>query len=60
MNVLLCLHLNIHSLLSFNKGMVTLLNQWPGGRVFTNGPGDKGSIPGRVTPKTQKLYLLLP
>ena len=22
------------------------------GRVFANGPGDLGSIPGRVTPKT--------
>ena len=26
-------------------------------RVFTNGPGDRGSIPGRVTPKTQKMVL---
>ena len=26
-------------------------------RVFTNGPGDQGSIPGRVIPKTQKLVL---
>ena len=24
-------------------------------RVFTNGPGDLGSIPGRVIPKTQKI-----
>ena len=24
-------------------------------RVFANGPGDRGSIPGRVIPKTQKL-----
>ena len=23
-------------------------------RVFANGPGDRGSIPGRVIPKTQK------
>ena len=31
------------------------------GRVFTNGPGDLGSIPGRVIPKTLKngtCYLL--
>ena len=27
------------------------------GRVFTNGPGDWGSIPGRVIPKTQKMVL---
>ena len=27
------------------------------GRVFVNGPGDLGSIPGRVTPKTLKMVL---
>ena len=27
------------------------------GRVFANGPGDQGSIPGRVIPKTQKMVL---
>ena len=27
------------------------------GRVFANGPGDRGSIPGRVIPKTQKIVL---
>ena len=26
-------------------------------RVFANGPGDLGSIPGRVMPKTQKMVL---
>ena len=26
-------------------------------RVFANGPGDRGLIPGRVTPKTQKMVL---
>ena len=26
-------------------------------RVFVNGPGDYGSIPGRVIPKTQKMVL---
>ena len=25
------------------------------GRVFANGPGDQGSIPGRVIPKTLKM-----
>ena len=30
------------------------------GRVFTNGPGDRGSIPGRVIPKTLKWYLMPP
>ena len=26
-------------------------------RVFTNGLGERGSIPGRVIPKTQKMVL---
>ena len=26
-------------------------------RVFTNGPGDQGSIPGQVIPKTRKMIL---
>ena len=29
-------------------------------RVFANGPGDRGSIPGQVIPKTQKCYLMQP
>ena len=27
------------------------------GRVFANGPGDLGSIPGRVIPKTLRMVL---
>ena len=30
------------------------------GRVFDNGPGDRGSIPGRVIPKTLKMVLDTP
>ena len=30
---------------------------WTGGRVFANGPGDLGSIPGFVIPKTLKMVL---
>ena len=26
-------------------------------RVFANGPGDQGSVPGRVIPKTKKMVL---
>ena len=26
-------------------------------RVFANGPGERGSIPGRVIPKTQKMVI---
>ena len=29
-------------------------------RVFANGSGDLGSIPGRVIPKTKKWYLMPP
>ena len=29
-------------------------------RLFANGPEDRGSIPGRVIPKTQKWYLIPP
>ena len=35
------------------------LKNWPLAYwvVFTNGPGDQSSIPGRVIPKTQKMVL---
>ena len=33
------------------------LCHWLVGRVFANGPGDLGSIPGRVIPKTLKIVL---
>ena len=37
------------------------MDQWPAiclmSRVFTNGPRDRGSVPCRVMPKTQKLVL---
>ena len=32
-------------------------SHWPMSRVFANGPGDQGSIPGRVIPKTKKMVL---
>ena len=35
----------------------TLLGAYLVGRVFANGPGDQGSIPVRVTPKTLKITL---
>ena len=39
--------------------MNTFIYQLTGlvGRVFANGPGDLGSIPGRVIPKTLKMVL---
>ena len=42
--------------------MIMLNNNkdWPVGimvRVFTNVPGDQGSIPGQVIPETQKMLL---
>ena len=32
-----------------------MFNIGPAVRVFTNGPGDLGSIPGRVIPNTEKM-----
>ena len=39
--------------------VISLFNQdiGPAVRVFANGPGDLGSIPGRVIPKTLKMVL---
>ena len=33
---------------------IQTLGHWPNARVFNNGPGDWGSIPGQVIPKTKK------
>ena len=40
--------------------VITYLLIGPVGRVFANGPGDRGSIPGRVIPKTLKKWYLIP
>ena len=40
-----------------NSGLTGPNNTGLGVRVFANGPGDLGSIPGRVIPKTQKIVL---
>ena len=40
--------------------MVIVIRDWAidlMSRVFTNGPGDWGSIPGQIIPKTQKMVL---
>ena len=36
---------------------IYMVAHWHSGIVFTNGPGDRGSIPGEVIPKTQKMVL---
>ena len=33
------------------------IGKWPCGRVFASDPGDRGSIPGRIIPKTCKMLL---
>ena len=38
-------------------GEIRITVRWSMGRVFTSGPIDPGSIPGRVIPKTQKMVL---
>ena len=42
---------------AFESPSTTLPDIDLGVRVFANGPGDLGSIPGRVIPKTQKMVL---
>ena len=37
--------------------ILMISTHWLSGRVFANGPGDRGSISGRVIPKTQKVLL---
>ena len=44
------MHLNIKEIV-FIKNFISM------SRVFANGPGDRGSILGRVIPKTQKMAL---
>ena len=63
--VILCFPLLHQMILQFS---VTAQNFWSYfgsliglvGRVFANGPGDLGSIPGRIIPKTLKWYLIPP
>ena len=46
-----------------HSGFISLVNiysipgYWPMNQVFTNGPGERGSIPSQVIPKTQKMVL---
>ena len=46
-------------ILFFNSNSDNTSNRLIGlvGRLFANGPGDRGSIPGRVIPKTLKMVL---
>ena len=50
---------SIYFMLSDSFPLFTLYNRdiGPAVRVFANGPGDLGSIPGRVIPKTLKMEL---
>ena len=41
----------------FETLQLCISNIGPAVRVFANGPGDLGSIPGRVIPKTLKMEL---
>ena len=43
--------MNIHGLSNSNRAIGIMV------RVFANGPGDQGSIPGWIIPKTQKIVL---
>ena len=48
---LIYIYIYIYIYISYNR-LICLV-----GRVFSNGPGDLGSIPGRVIPKTLKMAL---
>ena len=50
----------IEILMNTKKIMILIEANWTSSRVFANGPGDWGSISGRVIPKTQKWYLIPP
>ena len=52
--VIVCVY--IYILISIDR----LYTLGPAVRVFANGPGDLGSIPGRVIPKTLKKWNLIP
>ena len=45
--------------MSISVMFVAFVSSGQVGRVFANGPGDRGSIPGRVIPKTQKMVRYL-
>ena len=49
--------LYIQSICAFCIYIEPLYNRLTAVRVFANGPGDLGSIPGRVIPKTLKMEL---
>ena len=45
------------SRIDYRHHFIMFTGNWPTSRGFTNGPGDRGSMPGRVIPKTQKMVL---
>ena len=51
------LYLFIYSFINF---FISMYGFYLLSRVFASGLGDRGSIPGRVIPKTQKSYLMQP
>ena len=55
----LCEKKSLSSFKNVIKKMCLEINRLMGlaGRVFANGPGHQGSIPGRVMPKTLKMVL---
>ena len=56
MYISICTHICVYAYVFIKRYMyvpaISLMS-----RVFANGPGDRGSIPGRVIPKTQKMVL---
>ena len=48
----MCLYARVYIYIYISNQDIGLMS-----RVFANGPGDRGSIPSRVIPKTQKMVL---
>ena len=48
-----CIYVYVHICMKY----ICRYARGPAVRVFANGPGDLGSIPGRVIPKTLKMVL---
>ena len=55
----ICIYISIYVLIYIHICVCVYLyfGYGPAVRVFANGPGDLGSIPGRVIPKTLKMEL---
>ena len=55
--IYICIYIYVYIYIYIYIYIYVYINVYVAVRVFANGPGDLGSIPGRVIPKTQKMVL---